>query len=59
MSTELWAALGTTIATLVLLVIPGLVYAYCVLESWIAVPQSYERVMAAVESGETHTPRHG
>jgi hypothetical protein len=40
MSTELWAALGTTIATLVLLVIPGLVYAYCVLESWIAAPPS-------------------
>ncbi len=45
--------LGTTIATLVFVVIPGLVYAYYVLESWIADPESYERVTAAVQ-GEKH-----
>jgi hypothetical protein len=59
MSTDLWLALGTTIATLVLLVIPGVVYAYDVLESWIGDPESYGRVIAAVESGQKHTPSVG
>lgn len=49
MSTDLWAALGTAIATLVFLVIPVLVAAYYGLESWIDDPESYRRVMAAVE----------
>jgi hypothetical protein len=49
MSTELWAALGTTLATLVFLLIPGVVYVYEVLESWIDDPASYERVIEAVE----------
>ena len=51
MSTELWAALGTSIATMVFLLIPGLVYAYFVLESWIADPDSYARVVASVAEG--------
>ena len=55
MSAELWAAVGTTIATLVFLVIPGVVYAYYVLEYWIADPVSYARVAASVQGGETHT----
>jgi len=33
-SAELWAVIGTTILTVVLLV-PGLVYAWLVLESWL------------------------
>jgi hypothetical protein len=53
MSTELWSALGTIIATLVLLVIPSIVFAYVVLEILIDDPDSYEHVMAAVEE---HTP---
>ena len=53
MSTELWASLGTAIATLALGVIPGVMYAYYVLESWVDDPASYERVIAAVE---TDTP---
>lgn len=48
MSTAFWAALGTAVATL-LFVVPGLVYAYYVLESWIDDPRSYRRVVAAVE----------
>ena len=52
MSTDLWVALGTSIATLVLLVIPVVVYAYDVLDSWIGDPASYDRVIAAVESGK-------
>jgi hypothetical protein len=50
MSTNTWLALGTSIATLVLLVVPVLVGAYYALESWIDDPQSYERVIAAVEA---------
>ena len=53
MSTELWSALGTIIATLVFLVIPSIVFAHAVLESWIDDPESYERVIEAVEA---HTP---
>ena len=52
MSTDLWVALGTSIATVVLLVIPVVVYAYDVLDSWIGDPASYDRVIAAVESGK-------
>ena len=49
MSTDQWVALGTTIATLAFLVIPGVVFAYDVLELWIGDPESYDRVIAAVE----------
>ena len=58
MSTELWAALGTTVAMLVLL-IPGLVYAYYVLDSWIDNPQSYARVVAVVETAKKRPPSVG
>ena len=51
MSTDLWLALGTTIATLVVL-IPGVVFAYDVLDSWIGNPESYDRVIAAVEGAK-------
>ena len=47
-STELWTAVGTTIATLLLLV-PGVVYAWYVLESWIGDRDSYERVIASLD----------
>ena len=55
MSTDLWLGLATSIGTLIL-VIPGLLYAYYVLETWIGDPKSYERVIAAVESGEKRPP---
>ncbi len=55
MGTEFWAALGTSIATLMFL-IPGLVYAYYVLESWIDDPDSYGPIVAAVESVQKRTP---
>jgi hypothetical protein len=47
-STELWTAVGTTIATAIFLV-PGLVYAWYVLESWIGDRDSYERVIASLD----------
>jgi hypothetical protein len=49
MSTNLWAALGTAIGTLVLLVIPVIAYAYYVLEIWIDDQRSYARVNATIE----------
>ena len=51
MNTEVWAVLGTTIATLVFLILPGVVYAYYVLEHWIDDRESYRTVMATVEGG--------
>ncbi len=48
MNTEVWAVLGTTIATPVLLILPGVVY---VLEHWIDDRESYRTVMATVEGG--------
>lgn len=35
MNAELWATVGTIIGTLVLVVVPGLVYAWVVLEDWV------------------------
>lgn len=49
MNAELWWALGTAIATLLFLLIPGVAYAYYVLEWWIDDRESYRGVIAAVE----------
>jgi len=45
---ELWTLIGTTIATIVLLV-PGLAYAWYVLERWIDDDDSYAHVIASIE----------
>jgi uncharacterized membrane protein YjjB (DUF3815 family) len=58
MGTAFWAAVGTTIATLIVLV-PGVVYAYYVLASWVEDPRSYARIVAAVESAQKRPPSHG
>ena len=44
---EIWASIGTTIAT-VLLLVPAVVYAGFVLESWIGDDESYARVIASI-----------
>jgi hypothetical protein len=41
---ELWATLGTAVATLLLLVVPSVAYAYSVLEIWIDDEHSYPDV---------------
>jgi hypothetical protein len=46
MNTEVWASIGTIVATLVLLIVPALVYTWYVLEHMIGDKQSYERVIA-------------
>jgi hypothetical protein len=45
---ELWTAVGTVVAV-VLLLVPGLIYAWYVLESWIEDDDSYARVIASIE----------
>ena len=46
MNTEIWAAVGTTVATLVLFIVPGLIYTWYALEHMIGDKQSYARVIA-------------
>jgi len=46
--TELWSIVGTSIVTVVLLV-PGLVYAWYVIEGWVGDRDSYAGVIASIE----------
>jgi hypothetical protein len=50
MDTELWSVIGTTIATILFLLVPGVGYAWYVLDSWIADDDSYAHVIASVET---------
>lgn len=45
---ELWASVGTVILT-VLLLVPGIVYAWYVLEGWIDDGDSYAHVIETVD----------
>jgi hypothetical protein len=47
-SAEVWATVGTTIGT-VLLLVPGVVYAWYVLESWIDDDDSYAGAISSIE----------
>lgn len=49
MNAEIWASLGTAVATILFLVIPGLVYAWYALDEWIGDRDSYAEVISAVE----------
>jgi hypothetical protein len=57
MNAEVWALLGTTIVTLVFLV-PGVVYAYYVLDHWIDDRDSYRGVIAGVEGVRQRADHH-
>ena len=46
MNAEIWSAIGTTVATLVLFIVPGLVYTWYALESMIGDKESYASVIA-------------
>jgi hypothetical protein len=48
-SADLWTVIGTTIFTVVFLLVPGVVYSWYALESWIDDGKSYGRVIASVE----------
>ena len=49
MTTEFWEALWTALATVVLLVVPVVMYAYFVSDNWIGDADNYDRVMATVD----------
>jgi hypothetical protein len=44
MSAEIWAAAGTILGTILLLIVPGVAYAYYVLEGWIGGKDTYPDV---------------
>jgi len=46
MNAEIWATIGTIVATLVLFIVPGLVYTWYALEHMIGDKKSYESVIA-------------
>jgi hypothetical protein len=52
MSVELWATIGTIVGTLVLLVVPTLVYTWYALEQMIGDKRSYESVIAKCMDGK-------
>ena len=51
MNVDVWASIGTIVATLALLVVPGLVYTWYALEHLIDDQTSYERVIAKSNGG--------
>jgi hypothetical protein len=54
MSAEIWASIGTIVATLVLLIVPGVVYTWYALEHLIGDRNSYESVIAQSNGGTGH-----
>jgi hypothetical protein len=44
MSAEVWASIGTVVVTVFLVVVPGVVYAWYVLEGWIGSESRYPEV---------------
>jgi hypothetical protein len=44
MNAELWATVGTILGTIFFLIVPGIAYAYYVLEGWIGNEDSYPDV---------------
>jgi hypothetical protein len=54
MSTELWAIVGTTVATLLLFIVPGVVYTWYALEHLIGDQRSYAHVIAKSNGGAVH-----
>ena len=51
MNVEIWASIGTVVATLVLVIVPGLVYTWYVLEHIIEDKGSYEPVVSKAIGG--------
>lgn len=51
MHADVWASIGTIVATLVLFVVPALVYTWYALEHVIEDKRSYDRVIARCNGG--------
>jgi hypothetical protein len=54
MNTELWATIGTIIATLLLLIVPGFIYTWYALDHLIGDKKSYAHVIAKSNGGSVH-----
>ena len=54
MNADIWAIIGTTVATLVLFIVPGLIYTWYALEHLIDDKKSYARVIAKSDGGTVH-----
>jgi hypothetical protein len=48
-SADAWMVIGTTFVTVVFLLVPGVVFSWYALESWIDDGESYARVIASIE----------
>ncbi len=48
-NTDAWAIAGTTLGTLLLL-LPGVVYAWYALEKWIGDDESYAKVISSINN---------
>ena len=60
MDAEIWASIGTIVATFVLFIVPGLIYTWYALEGLIGDKESYESVIAKSNGGrEPHRPTAG
>ena len=51
MNAEIWASIGTIVATLLLFILPGLVYSWYALDHMIGDRKSYEGVIARSNGG--------
>jgi hypothetical protein len=54
MNAEIWATIGTLAVTLVLLIVPGLIYTWHALEHLIGHEKSYAQVIAKSNGGTVH-----
>ena len=54
MNAEIWASIGTIVATLVLLIVPGLAYTWYAFEHLIGDRDSYESAIAQSNGGTRH-----
>jgi hypothetical protein len=54
LTADFWALFWTTLATVVFLLVPGVVCAYYMLDRWID-NDSYARVMASVDRRDSQT----
>ena len=59
MNAEIWATIGTIAATLVLFIVPGLIYTWYALDHLIDDERSYARVIAKSNGGTSRDGSDG
>ena len=55
LTTDFWALFWTALVTAVFLLVPGVIYAYYVLDRWVDDDRTYVRVMASVDRPDSRT----